>query len=89
MESIHKSSNSRFEMSVVYLRLNILLVVYDVPIKQREALDDRLCESQDQAEPVFQRYSYDRVYVRVFIGGAHTCINICVLSLFISSNSDS
>jgi hypothetical protein len=56
-------------MSVVYLRLNILLVVYDVSVKQRETLNDRLCESQDQAEPVFQRYSYDKVYVRVFIGG--------------------
>jgi hypothetical protein len=56
MKPTHAGSNPRFNMGVAYLRLIILLVVDDVPI-DNETLFDLLCESQNQADPVFQRCS--------------------------------
>jgi hypothetical protein len=51
VELIHSDSNPRFDVSVAYLRLIILLVVGDV---DSETLFDRLHKSQDQAGSVFQ-----------------------------------
>jgi hypothetical protein len=56
VELIHPSSNLRFDMIVTYLRLIILSVICDVSIDS-EVLFDRLCESQDQVNPVFQMCS--------------------------------
>jgi hypothetical protein len=46
VEPIYPDSNPRFNMSFIYLRLIILSVIDDVSI-DRDALFDRLCESQD------------------------------------------
>jgi hypothetical protein len=52
VEVNHLGSNLRFDVDVVYLRLIIISVVDDVLIDS-ETFFYRLCESQDQADPVF------------------------------------
>jgi hypothetical protein len=56
VEPIRPGLNPRFGVSVVYLCLIILLVVGDVTVDS-ETLFDRLCESQDQTDPVFRMCS--------------------------------
>jgi hypothetical protein len=56
VEPIHPDLNPRFGVSVVYLCLIILLVVGGVTVDS-ETLFDRLCESQDQTDSVFQMCS--------------------------------
>jgi hypothetical protein len=56
VEPTHPDSNPRFDVGVTYLHLIILSVVGDVPVYS-EALFDRLHESQDQVNTVFQRCS--------------------------------
>jgi hypothetical protein len=53
---IHSGSNFRFDVGVIYLWLIILSVVDDIPMNS-DTLFDRLCEYQDQADSIFQRYS--------------------------------
>jgi hypothetical protein len=54
VELTHLGLNSRFDVSVTYLRLIILSVVNDVSINI-EAFFDRLHEYQYQAGSVFQK----------------------------------
>jgi hypothetical protein len=54
VEPNYLSSNLIFDVCVTYLWLIILSVVGGVPVDS-EMLFDRLCESQDQVGPVFQR----------------------------------
>jgi hypothetical protein len=63
----HSGSNHIFDVGVEYLWSIILLVVDDVFVNS-ETLFNRLCESQDQVNPVFQRYSYEY--------GVHVCIHM-------------
>jgi hypothetical protein len=56
VEPIYLGLNLRFNVSVTYLRLIIFSVVSDVLIDS-ETLFDRLCESQNQADPIFLRCS--------------------------------
>jgi hypothetical protein len=53
MESIHSCLNFIFDVDIVYLRLIILLVV-DGILVDNETVFDRLRESQDQPDLVFQ-----------------------------------
>jgi hypothetical protein len=57
VESSHPDLNLRFDVSIVYLWLIILSVIDDVSVDS-ETFFDQLCESQDQANPVFQRWPY-------------------------------
>jgi hypothetical protein len=52
----HPGSNPRFDMGVAFTA-NYSFSGRRRPPRQRDALDDRLRESQDQAGSVFQRYS--------------------------------
>jgi hypothetical protein len=52
VELINLDSNSRFDVSVVYLWLIILLMIYDVLVDSK-VLFNQFCESQDQCGPVF------------------------------------
>jgi hypothetical protein len=57
VKSIHLSSNFRFDVGVVYLRLIIFLVVGDVTIDSDDVLFNQLCESQNKVGPIFQSCS--------------------------------
>jgi hypothetical protein len=56
VKSIHLSSNFRFDVGVVYLRLIIFLVVSDVTIDS-DVLFNQLRESQNKVDPIFQSCS--------------------------------
>jgi hypothetical protein len=56
VEPIRPDLNHRFDVGVVYLQLIILLVVGDVPVDS-ETLFDRIHESQDQIDSIFQKCS--------------------------------
>jgi hypothetical protein len=56
VELTHPGLNHRFDIDVAYLWLIILSVVGDVSVDSG-TLFDRLCESQDQDDSVFQRCS--------------------------------
>jgi hypothetical protein len=52
MKLIHSCSNSRFDMCVIFMT-NYSFSRGRCPCRQRCALGDRLCESQDQSDSVF------------------------------------
>jgi hypothetical protein len=54
----HTYLNTRFDMSIVFTA-NYFFSGRRRPRRQRDTLDDRLCESQDQTDSVFQRCSYE------------------------------
>jgi hypothetical protein len=57
VELTHLGSNPKFNMGVAFTT-NYSFSGRQRPRRQRGALDDRLCESQDQAGSVFQMCSY-------------------------------
>jgi hypothetical protein len=56
VKTTHPKSDSKFNVSVAYLRLIILSVIDGVPVNS-EPLFDQLRKSQDQDGTVFQRWS--------------------------------
>jgi hypothetical protein len=67
-------------MSVVFTA-NYFFSVRRCFRQQRDTIDDRFRESQDQSNSVFRGDHKDRMYVYIFIGmNGHTCMsNIFVL----------
>jgi hypothetical protein len=82
VEPSHPGSNSRFGMGVAYLRLIILSVVGDVPVNSEALLvtDFMILKTK----PIESFEGAHRVWacVRVFIGGTHMCMSICVCTVF-------
>jgi hypothetical protein len=75
---IHPDSNIRFGMSIAFMT-NYYFSGTRRPRRQRNALSDRLRESQDQSAQSFEGAHRDRVYVRVFIEmSIYVCISIYV-----------
>jgi hypothetical protein len=63
---IHPVLNSRFDMSIIFIA-NYSFSGRRRLYRQRDALGDRLRESQDQPGSVFRGDHKNSMYVRVFI----------------------
>jgi hypothetical protein len=81
VKSIHLSSNFRFDVGVVYLRLIIFLVVGDVTIDS-DVLLTNFVNLKIKSVQSFRVVHRNRVYVHIFIGVSnHTYINIYIYTM--------
>jgi hypothetical protein len=69
---------------VLYLRLIILLVRYNVPVDNETPLVTNFMNLKIKPTQFFRGAYRDRMYVRMFIGvNDRTCMSICVCTIFL------
>jgi hypothetical protein len=86
VELTHTGSNPRFDIDIVFMA-NYFFSERRRPRRQRDALGDRLHESQDQATQSFEGAHRGTVCVRIFIGvSVHTCMSTYIYSVFLKKD---